>query len=183
MKTTLVTISCFVLSIYGWAQGFESQNTPQCVLITQYGQKVLFYQKETTSLDGRYPRANYIHPLYDLQGKVITEDFPEDHKHHRGILWTWHQVVVNGQPMGDAWQCKDSSWDVKDVIADQVCENLLLQAITHWGSQYCNPNRLDLSFGEEYAEVMSHPRDEIHGMLVFEIAFTVLTLNVQVGGS
>lgn len=183
MKTTLVTISCFVLSIYGWAQGFESQNTPQGVLITEYGQKVLFYQKETTSLDGRYPRANYIHPLYDLQGKVITEDFPEDHKHHRGIFWTWHQVVVNGQPMGDAWECKDFSWDVKDVIADQVGENLQLQIKTHWGSPHYKPNGQELPFVEEYTKITIYPRDDNYRMIDFEIALTALAQNVQIGGS
>src|SRR5690606_39283279 len=89
----------------------------------------------------------------DLQGKVITEDFPEDHKHHRGIFWTWHQVVVNGQPMGDAWECKDFSWDVKDVIADQVGENLQLQIKTHWGSPHYKPNGQELPFVEEYTKI------------------------------
>lgn len=38
------------------------------------------------------PRSNYIHPLYGLSGEVMTEDWPLDHPHHRGIYWAWPEV-------------------------------------------------------------------------------------------
>ena len=60
--------------------------------------KVLFYQAERKALpDGQAARSNYFHPLYDLDGNVLTEDFPKDHIHHRGIFWAWHQVLINGK--------------------------------------------------------------------------------------
>ncbi|MCS6831144.1 MAG: PmoA family protein [bacterium] len=43
------------------------------------------------------PRSNYIHPLYGLQGEVITEDWPVDHPHHRGIYWAWPEVDYRGE--------------------------------------------------------------------------------------
>ena len=54
-------------------------------LISESGDPVLFYRLEPTSFDGRYERSNYVHPLYGLDGEVLTEDFPEDHRHHRGV--------------------------------------------------------------------------------------------------
>src|SRR5688572_15782855 len=30
------------------------------------------------------PRAAYIHPLYGLDGELLTDDFPKDHTYHRG---------------------------------------------------------------------------------------------------
>ena len=48
--------------------------------------KVLFYQRRPKSKDGKYTRANYVHPLMDLDGETLTEDFPADHPHHRGIF-------------------------------------------------------------------------------------------------
>ena len=33
-------------------------------------------------------------------GQVLTEDFPADHLHHRGIFWAWHQVYVGEKAMG-----------------------------------------------------------------------------------
>ncbi|HOX57105.1 MAG TPA: PmoA family protein [Verrucomicrobiota bacterium] len=37
-------------------------------------------------------RSNYIHPLYGLNGEVLTWDWPADHPHHRGIYWAWPEV-------------------------------------------------------------------------------------------
>ena len=45
----------------------------------------------------RYVRSCYIHPLYALDGRVLTQDFPIDHFHHRGLFWTWPDVVIRGK--------------------------------------------------------------------------------------
>jgi hypothetical protein len=44
-----------------------------------------------------YVRSCYIHPLYFLDGRVLTYDFPPDHFHHHGLFWTWPVVNVRGQ--------------------------------------------------------------------------------------
>lgn len=36
-----------------------------------------------------YERGDYISPLYGLRGEVLTEDYPRDHPHHRGVWWSW----------------------------------------------------------------------------------------------
>ncbi len=47
------------------------------------------------------PRSNYIHPLYGLEGEMLTRDWPEgDHPHHRGIYWAWPEVEY-GSEFGD----------------------------------------------------------------------------------
>ncbi|MCL2119486.1 MAG: PmoA family protein [Planctomycetaceae bacterium] len=38
------------------------------------------------------PRSDYIHPLFDLDGKPVTLDWAMDHAHHRGIYWAWPEV-------------------------------------------------------------------------------------------
>lgn len=37
-------------------------------------------------------RSNYIHPLYGLNGEILTRDWSKDHPHHRGIYWAWPEV-------------------------------------------------------------------------------------------
>ena len=37
----------------------------------------------------KFWRMSYIHPLYGLDGDILTQDFPDDHYHHRGVFWTW----------------------------------------------------------------------------------------------
>lgn len=48
-------------------------------------------------IDPEQTRSCYIHPLYSPDGKVLTEDFPQDHLHHHGISWTWPIVKTRGQ--------------------------------------------------------------------------------------
>ncbi len=44
-----------------------------------------------------FARGDYIHPLYGLNGEVLTDDYPADHPHHRGINWAWATVFWQGQ--------------------------------------------------------------------------------------
>jgi len=48
-------------------------------------------------LDPKFTRSCYIHPLYSLEGDILTQDFPPDHLHHSGIFWTWPVVKTRGQ--------------------------------------------------------------------------------------
>lgn len=50
-------------------------------------------------------RSTYVHPLYGLDGEVLTDDFPEDHYHHRGLFWAWPHVRVGPQHY-DLWTLK-----------------------------------------------------------------------------
>lgn len=45
-------------------------------------------------------RSDYIHPLYGLNGEVLTRDWSVDHPHHRGIYWAWPEVDF-GAERGD----------------------------------------------------------------------------------
>ena len=96
--------------------------------------KVLFYQAERKALpDGQAARSNYFHPLYDLDGNVLTEDFPKDHIHHRGIFWAWHQVRINGKTVQDQWMNSESFWTVRDARTDVRCSLRVTRAARRLG--------------------------------------------------
>jgi hypothetical protein len=68
---------------------------------------ILVYRFSSVSPPGfflRYPHAHedYIHPLYGPSGEVLTDDFPKDHPHHRGIWWSW-PVTRWKKEVGDIW--------------------------------------------------------------------------------
>ncbi|TFH25967.1 MAG: hypothetical protein E4H10_08415 [Bacteroidia bacterium] len=49
------------------------------------------------------PRSDYIHPLYGLEGEMLTNDWPDaGHPHHRGIFWAWPEVKY-GTESGDIY--------------------------------------------------------------------------------
>ncbi len=50
-------------------------------------------------------RSCYVHPLYGLDGEIISDDFPRDHYHHRGLFWTWPHVEV-GERDYDLWHIR-----------------------------------------------------------------------------
>jgi hypothetical protein len=81
----LLSIPVFLLAVQIiYAQGFTMEKNEQGAWIKENGEKVLFFQAQTKSLDGTFPRADYIHPLLNVNVKILTEDFPRDHLHHRG---------------------------------------------------------------------------------------------------
>src|ERR671921_135578 len=47
-------------------------------------------------------RSGYVHPVWAPNGAVVTEDFPKDHWHHRGIFWAWPYVDFEGKRR-DMW--------------------------------------------------------------------------------
>ena len=56
--------------------------------------------------DARRSRGCYIHPLWGLNGEVLTDDFPADHYHHHGVFWAWPHVEI-GREKFDLWEYKD----------------------------------------------------------------------------
>jgi hypothetical protein len=53
-------------------------------------------------------RASYVHPIFGLEGEVITDDFPKDHYHHHGLFWGWPHVTIAGKDY-DFWKMKGAS--------------------------------------------------------------------------
>ena len=71
-------------------------------------------------------RSSYIHPIWSPSGVVITDDFPEDHLHHRGLSWMWPRVYIDKDTL-DHWHIKGiktkfNRWLGKD--AGPLCATL-----------------------------------------------------------
>ena len=72
------------------------------------GQPVLVYNFGVIRKDGvpaDRARSTYVHPLYGLDGEVLSDDFPKDHYHHRGLFWAWPHVIIGGKEY-DLWMLK-----------------------------------------------------------------------------
>jgi len=44
-----------------------------------------------------FKRSCYVHPVFGLDGEELTDDFPKDHYHHRGVSWMWPRMKVAGR--------------------------------------------------------------------------------------
>ncbi|WP_297692519.1 DUF6807 family protein [uncultured Eudoraea sp.] len=154
------------------------------IQIKEGAKNVLFYQKKPKSLNGEFSRNNYIHPLYGLDGSVLTEDFPQDHPHHRGVFWAWHQVYIGDKKLGDSWECKDFKWDIKDIEISRSGENLTLFVSTQWKSpQWIDPEGNEKPFLLENTRICIYPRADNYRIVRFEIALLAIEKKLKIGGS
>jgi hypothetical protein len=91
---------------------FEEINGPGAgkLGLSHNGRPVFVYNHGVMSKPGvpaDRNRGTYIHPLFGLQGEILTDDFPEDHHHHRGLFWAWPHITVAGKT--------SSLWDLRGI--------------------------------------------------------------------
>lgn len=74
----------------------------------------------------RYRRSTYIHPIYDLKGNVLTDDFPSDHYHHRGLSWMWPKIFIDSMRY-DLWHIYGQEGELNGI--HQVFEKWIVQEV------------------------------------------------------
>lgn len=80
---------------------------PRSLRVREGERPVFVYNFDTIPAPEGVPtdraRAAYVHPIWGLDGEVLTDDFPRDHYHHRGLFWAWPHVTIEGEPRRDLW--------------------------------------------------------------------------------
>lgn len=152
---------------------------------TEGKDSILTYQASEKSVNGKYIRSNYIHPLYTLDGMVLTEDFPADHLHHRGIFWAWHQLYIGDKRIGDGWEIENFSWDVAAVKEKkQKAGSKAIQTIVFWKSPLWKDKKgKQKAFVKETTTIKVHPKRQHYRLMDIEIALLALEPNMKIGGS
>jgi hypothetical protein len=88
------------------------ENTAKGTLtITDGGAPVLAYRfgdQLKPGVDLSQTHSCYIHPLFSLDGRELTDDFPSDHVHHHGLFWGWPLVKTRGQTTSN-WEVRSPS--------------------------------------------------------------------------
>ena len=185
MKIKTAIIILFLLQLTSISAEFGellARVTADGVLITEGDAKVLFYQRAMKSKDGEHARANYVHPLYDLNGNVLTEDFPADHPHHRGIFWAWHQLRVGDKMIGDGWISKNMTWDVHSLKTSHGKDgSVSIQVTVDWKSPQWHDGKKTLV--KETTSIRVYPREGNLRKLDFNIRLRAVEPNTRLGGA
>jgi hypothetical protein len=121
-------------------------------------------------------RSSYIHPLYGLDGKAITDDFPKDHYHHRGLFWAWPHVTVDGRET-DLWALKGIEtrfvrWVRKEVLPDRA----VLQIENGWFT----PERKAV---REDVRITVHPAEAHARAIDLDVTITPLQRPITIEGA
>jgi hypothetical protein len=183
-RVRTIGFSCFaflLLVVQGaFGQQLSVKQTVEGVDVSDGGTKVLFYQKATKSLDGQYQRAGYVHPLYSLDGEILTEDFPKGHPHHHGVFLAWHQIIHKGENIANSWTSENMSWDVKQLKTRNKGENVVLVADVFWNTTY---DQQPLSLIRENTTITVHSTSGKYRVIDFETTLKPLVTDLKIGGA
>src|SRR4051794_29047719 len=112
--------------------GFRFEDVASgAIKVWQGKQPVLIYHPELVKRTGAAAsgnRSSYVHPIYGLDGEVITDDFPKDHYHHHGLFWGWPHVEIGGKDY-DFWKMKGTAIRFKQWISEGTEKDVAVLAV------------------------------------------------------
>lgn len=142
---------------------------------------ICFYQKDAKDLNGNYSRCNYIHPLYGTDNSRLTEDFPADHLHHRGVFWAWHQILIDGKQVSDGWELKNFEENVTSFEFRLQKGIGMISTTVDWKSPLWKNGQE--AYIREESKMTIFPRSGNCRRIDFEIKLKALTDRIMIGGS
>ena len=171
---------CLTLGAAAGEEGFAFKPVGEKSLGLWDGEKpVLVYNFGMIGKEGvaeRYNRACYVHPLYGLDGEVLTDDFPKDHYHHRGIFWAWPGMKVEGKSV-QSWIPSGIHYKQERVIRQEAtAKAATLEVENGW---YVGDKRV---VKEELRIVARHATAKGRG-ISFDLTWTALDQPVTLWGA
>lgn len=104
----------------------------------------------------RFTRSSYIHPLWGLDGEELTQDFPADHFHHRGVFWGWPVITV-GDRTGNNWELRGMRSHFVELVEQHAdADHARLVVLTEWRF-----DGDDAAVAEETATITAYAATEV----------------------
>ena len=75
-----------------------------------------------------YHRSGYLHPVWTPSDRVLTDDYPPDHRHHHGIWAAWTKTIFQGRNP-DFWNMGNGSGRVELQRLDRVWSGSVLAGL------------------------------------------------------
>lgn len=123
-----------------------------------------------------FSRGDYLHPIYGPSGELLTDDFPKDHPHHRGISWSW-PVTRWKDEVRDIWACV-GVWSrpvtMSESFRDLVATGLYAGNVWKWGDKD--------SIVREEVLIRAFRQTERGRFIDIEVRLTALEDGVAIGG-
>lgn len=100
-------------------------------------------------------RSCYVHPIFGLDGEILTDDFPRDHLHHRGLSLMWPRLRA-GSAAVDQWHLKGLRTIFEErVLARNTPDGAILKLRNAW--MLADGTRV----AREGLTLIVHPRDAV----------------------
>jgi hypothetical protein len=130
-------------------------------------------------VDPKYIQSCYIHPLYSLDGRVLTDDFPADHFHHHGLFWVWPVVRARG--------VTTSSWEPKIPSLKHHFVHWLKRNVVDGAFALSVENDWKLyekeTVAKEIVTLRIHPADRVGRVIDFELSIEAVGGPLELQGT
>lgn len=168
-----------VLAIPAQAGFTYRELTDKAVELSENGAPVFVYNFGMMRKDGvpaDRARCCYLHPVYAPNGVVITDDFPIDHYHHRGLSWMWPVVTVDGKTY-DMWK------DMRGIRNQSEHSSATVQGDRAFLNLENGWYIGDRKVVQENVEIVTHPAEKGRRDLEFTLRFTAVGASVSITGT
>ena len=190
LAATSACLICQIVAVFAFPNNSTGEEAVVSIEQTDQGfqfrsgyRPVLFYQSEPIT-EHNHTRAGFVHPLYGLDGEVLTESFPKDHRHHQGVFWAWHQLWVGDRKIGDPWVTKDHLVVVKEAeIVEQRAESATLDVHAEWTSTALDDSGASNALVAEQTRIRVFREQGDVQYIDFTIQLKPLVDDVRLGGS
>ena len=168
-----MAIALFAAALPLAASQFTWKNSDGRVTLVENGKPALTFNPGA-QLPAGVPedrrRCCYIYPLWTPAGVSLTDDFPKDHYHHRGLFWSWPHVDT-GSGHFDLWMLKGISPRNVSVRTSVREGRAHLDAVNEWVAA-------EKPIVREHVRLTVHPvRD---GAREFDVELRILALHEAV---
>ena len=152
--------------------------SPDSLELLENGQPVFVYNHGMIlreGVDEKFRRSSYLHPVYAPNGALLTDDFPKDHRHHRGICWSWPDVQFLGKTY-DVWAVEGMhqrfvTWRKRETAAGKA----VLSVENGWFVG-------DRKAVREFVEITVHPSKGGRRVMDFDLRFEAVDEPVRIAG-
>jgi hypothetical protein len=142
---------------------------------------IFFYQKNPKGKRGEYSRCNYLYPLFGPDNSRLTEDFPADHLHRRGVFWAWHQILIDDKLISDGWELKNFQQKISTIEFKLHKGIGILNTTVDWKSPLWENG--SEAYLQEETTINMYPKTGNYRRIDFNIKLKALTDRLSIGGS
>jgi hypothetical protein len=154
---------------------FEIADNGKALQVSDSGKPVFVYHYDwidpPEGVDKKFRRTAYIHPLHGIDGEVLTQDYPDDHYHHRGVFWGWPRGDWKGKRL-DTWGLSNSRQsDCRLLDSGKVGKSVYLNVQSNWVLDEVP----DTPIVQEAVRIDVHPASNVGRALDFTITLKNVT--------
>lgn len=177
----LAALAALAMASPAAAGRIEAVTSDDAITVTENGKPAFVYRTKPEDPAKEPGRSNYLHPLHAPDGTVLTEDRPADHLHQRGVFWSWHQVLVDGNSIGDGWFMDGLAFDVHDRSFQESASGAgTLKVKARW---LAKPGPQAAHIADEATTVRLHPLQRGRRRIEIETMITARADSLALGGS